>query len=147
MANILNDNLTQQLIAVGFPQPQSVLSAKMDHQSILSVEIGYSLDELWQWLPIGIRDFRTGLYYCIRVEYSMFLGWQVVYYWERDWRDTDVRQELGEHQVLISAGSDNLLEAVAGILLECARLQACRANYNYARGGRPFENFLNAHNQ
>ena len=74
MANILNDSLTQQLIAVGFPEPQSVLSAKMDHRSILSVDIGYTLDELWQWLPIAIQDARTELRYRIRIEYSMFIG-------------------------------------------------------------------------
>lgn len=144
MANILNDSLTQQLIAVGFPEPQSVLSAKMDHRSILSVEIGYSLEELWQWLPIAISDSRTELRYRIRIEYSMFLGYSIMYYWEPDiFAPADVKAQYGEYQVLISACSSNILNAVANLLLECARLQGCKASYDYARGGRPFHTFLN----
>lgn len=144
MANILNDSLTQQLIAVGFPEPQSVLSAKMDHRSILSVEIGYTLDELWQWLPIAIHDTRTELRYRIRIEYSLFLGYSVMYYWEPDFFTTeDVSTQYGEYQALISACSSNILNAVASILLECARLQGYRASYDYARGCRPYATFLN----
>lgn len=144
MANILNDSLTQQLIAVGFPEPQSVLSAKMDHRSILSVEIGYSLEELWQWLPIAIKDSRTALYYRIRVEYSVWLGWQVMYHWEPNLFDkADSCQQFGEAQILIHACSSNFPEAIASALLECARLQGCKASYDYARGCRPFNTFLN----
>lgn len=144
MANILNDSLTQQLIAVGFPEPQSVLSAKMDHRSILSVDIGYTLDELWQWLPIAIKDSRTGLYYRIHIEHPVLLGWHVMYSWEPAIFDTaGERAQYGEYQVLTSAFSSNILNAVASILLECARLQGCKASYDYARGCRPFNTFLN----
>lgn len=144
MANILNDSLTQQLIAVGFPEPQSVLSAKMDHRSILSVEIGYSLEELWEWLPIAIKDSRTELRYRISIESSVLLGWHVMYSWEPDIFDTAGEgAQYGEYQVLTSAFSSNILNAVASILLECARLQGCKAIYDYARGCRPFNTFLN----
>lgn len=137
MVNILNDNLTQQLLAVGFPEPQSIQSAKMDHRSILSVEFGYSLGELWQWLPVAIRNAANDNIYHYRLTYSIFTGWTMQYALYDDGHND-------MYDPIITVADSNIVTTVALTLLECARLTNCHAIYDFGRGGRPYESFCRA---